>query len=115
MGLKTKNYYVQDKGLFLPEAYAMIKSISTNGKLGVARFIIQSSRENAKAVLENKMSAIEDFTVSFVVDRTKNDREVAYNKAKSITEIKKKNAKTGEEEVAYVNGKLLGWEDDIWN
>ena len=47
MGLKTKNYTIEKSGLFLEDAYAVVKNISANRGHATATIAVSNNRYNA--------------------------------------------------------------------
>lgn len=88
MGLKTTNYEVKAFGLILPEAYALIKEILTDGTNAKSIFHVQQSRD----ACENS-KPLEAVEVNFTFNKDLPLHEQAYVAAKS--------------------GIFAGWEDDI--
>ena len=110
MGLKTTNYKVEKFNHTLEEAYAYIIDCTSDRIRGQATIGIFASREDA----ENP--AIEPYEakkIKFIVDRSKNDRETAYNTAKSQYLTPYFNPKTGKVEQMLVDNYFVGWQDDI--
>lgn len=101
MGLKAKNYNIDEIGLILPDAYAVIRNLNVYGNKGTAEFAIQSSRENALNLQPLKIIYIE-----FEVNRNENPYITAYNLAKSVKTEKRGNHSVIHEMPFY------GWEDD---
>lgn len=114
MGLKTTNYEVKDKGIILPEAYALIRDIEINGDLGIATIVVQQSRELAV----NK-APFEEHTIQFKVNRNENPYETAYAKAKAKivrNELIDKEVDGENKKVFVVKeypNKFTDWEDDF--
>ncbi len=100
MGLKTTNYVVKGKDITLPQAYALIKSISIEGEFGTARMVVQTSREKCFT-----HEPIEVVRVNFAVNRSENIMTTAYNAATkgNVTE-------DGE---VLPGAEFYGWEDDL--
>jgi hypothetical protein len=101
MGLKTKNYTIEEIGLTLPNAYAVIRNIYIDGERGVAEFAVQTSRENAF----NK-KPIKIVSVEFTVDRNENVYKSAYRAAKDLVTIQD-GAQTATRPMPF-----FGWTDD---
>ena len=108
MGLKTTNYKLEGHGDTLPEAYALIKSISITRNTGWADVVIQKSREDAmlKTPYETKR-------IKFKVNLNENPFVTAYKEAleKKTEEIY--NEETGEYEIVEQPAIFDGWEDDV--
>ena len=113
MGLKTTNYEVKSMGITLPEAYAIVKDLTTKGNSGFAIIAVQSSRENANKVVKGEMKALEEVRIDFNVTRETNDRITAYEKAKSQKIVRQWNEETRTMEDVVVSMPFYGWEDDI--
>ena len=109
MGLKTTNYEVKAMKTVLPEAYAYIRETRVSGDYGTAIFAVHKNRELAQ---DKTVRPYEEIRVTFKVDRTKNDRETAYNTAKSQMPVKEW-GEHGEEEEVLRKMPFYGWEDDI--
>ena len=98
MALKTKNFELKTQAGItydvLPEAVAVIRRIlaDPHGQ-GVATFGIHKTRELA---LNKDVPPLKEVKIYFSVDRTKNDRVTAYEKAKSSRVIKRPNEETHE-------------------
>lgn len=102
MGLKNKNYTIEEIGLTLPEAYAVIRNLNIYGENGTAEFVIQASRE--KAIALNPLKTV---YLEFEVNRNESPYVTAYKLAKSeIT--KKRGVHTVTEKMPF-----YGWEDAI--
>ena len=108
MGLKKTNYEINELGVTLPEAYAMVKDLEIRGKQAVAKIAVQQSRDFAL----NK-TPIVSVTIRFTVDRNENPYETAYKIAKSTTTRKALNPETHKLEYKTVYMPFYGWEDDI--
>ena len=102
MGLKTKNYTIEEIGLTLPEAYAVIRNLSIYGENGNAEFAIQASRE--KAI---NLSPLKTVYIEFKVNRNESPYVTAYNLAKSVL-TEKRGLHTVTREMPF-----YGWEDDV--
>lgn len=104
MGLKKKNYTVENFGVTLPEAYAVIEDLQIQGTRGTAVFKVQSApRDNAF-----NLTAYETVCVYFdYTDRTKNPFEVAYEAAKKTGEL------DTDAKMYRKIGYFADWEDDI--
>lgn len=102
MGLKTTNYTIEEIGLTLPEAYAVIRTLNIYGGKGSAEFVIQASREKAM-----KLDAIRTIFIEFDVNRNESPFVTAYNLAKSVLTNKKGNHTYTQEMPFY------GWQDDF--
>lgn len=102
MGLKTKNYTIEENGLLLPEAYAYIRNISVYGDRGTAEFVVQSSREKAIDLV-----ALKTVHIDFDVNRNESPFVTAYNIAKSEVTVRK-GAHTMIKQMPF-----YGWEDDF--
>lgn len=103
MGFKKMNYHVDDYGITLPEAYAVIQELTIRGNEGTAMFVIQNTREDcfdkkefAKIVVPFKFE-----------DRTQNPYDIAYTEAKAH-KIGEKFGKKFEYDMPFWD-----WEDDI--
>lgn len=103
MGLKTKNYTIEEIGITLPEAYAVIDNIHIEGDRGSAEFVIQANRDNAFA-----LDPIKRVYVPFTVNRNENPYHTAYTAAKGIKTTTVRN-KTVEEKMPF-----YGWDDDFY-
>lgn len=88
MGLKRKDYSVDNMAIVLSDAYAQVKELHLRGEVCTAVFHIQRDRESLSA-----LTPFEKKTLSFKADRHKNLLEQAYEKAKKTL--------------------FEGWEDDI--
>ena len=108
MGLKINNYKVKNRGITLPEAYAIINRLTVSGNSGYAEFYIQSSRDNSL-----KLQPIDTVRVDFKVNRNESPYITAYRQAKAQKEIRKYNAEKKEFETVIENAPFYGWEDDI--
>lgn len=108
MGFKTNNYEVKKLGITLPEAYAIIKSLTVEGESGFAEFAIQSTRDNSL-----KMRPVETIRVDFKVNRNESPYITAYRQAKSQKEVRKFNSATRLQETVLVNEPFYDWYDDI--
>lgn len=108
MGLKTYNYEIKELGITIPTAYAVIKKLIIDGKIGTAHFAIQSDRDSAtnKQPLEIKK-------FMFAVDRNTNPYETAYVESKKMVKGSEWNEQTQEYEIVEKDGIFTGWEDDI--
>ena len=102
MGLKTKNYTIEEIGLTLPEAYAVIRNLNVYGENGNADFAIQASREKAIALAPLKTVHLE-----FTVNRNESPYVTAYNHAKSLL-TERRGMHTITREMPF-----YGWEDDV--
>ena len=110
MGLKKTNYESKKLGLTLPTAYAVVKTLKIKGEDGYATICVQTSRERALT-----MTPIEEYDVSFRVNRPENPLTTAYNAIKGQKEVNEWNKETQAIEKKIVNMPLYGWEDDIEN
>lgn len=90
MGLVTKNYYVENLGLEIPEAYAVIKYININRKKCIAKFAVQQTREKALNI-----SPIQTEILEFNIVDEENPYTTAYTLAKEEGQP------------------FYGWDDDI--
>jgi hypothetical protein len=77
MGLVTKNYNIENLGLEIPEAYAIIKYISVNRKKCIAEFAVQQTREKAL-----NSSPIQTEILEFDIVDEENPYTTAYTLAK---------------------------------
>lgn len=110
MGLKTTNFYLEERKETLPEAYALIRSISVDKTgHGVAIVAIDRSRDLAKDASVRPLAEIE---VHFITNR-KNDREVVYKKISTPYMVKKFNKETKKVEEVEVYPMFYGWDNDI--
>ena len=110
MGLKTTNYKVEKFNHILEEAYAYIIDCSSDRINGQAIIGIFASREDAE---NPAIEPYETKKINFTVDRTKNDRETAYNVAKGQSYKPHFNTSTMLVELTPFNEYFYGWEDDI--
>ncbi len=111
MGLKTNNYYVETMGETLPEAYAVIRTISIGeNDMGVATIGIHRTRE---LVLNSKIKPFEEKKVYFKSNRNVHDRTTIYKKATEPYIVKEADENTGElvDVVKYPD--FYGWDNDI--
>lgn len=108
MGLKTSNYVVKGKDITLPQAYALIKSISIDGEFGTARFVVQTSREKCFT-----HEPIEVVRVNFAVNRSENIMTTAYHKASETYISKVIDPETNEVKEVECGMPFHGWEDDL--
>ena len=104
MGLKKNNYEVKALGITVPEAYAVVRSISILGNKGAAEFVIQTDRERA---LNEEYAPLERVYVNFEVNRNENAYDTAYKAAKATDTISYE-INTIEESRFFHD-----WEDDI--
>lgn len=112
MGLIKDNYVSKTLGITVPHAYAIVKNVSTDGPIGRATFIVQSSRENAF-----NYRPLDEFEIEFEVNRNESPFITAYNAAKgSTTETVVEWDAQQNQYVTHdrtVEGVFYGWEDDI--
>ena len=108
MGLKKQNYESNKLGLTLPNAYAVVYSLKINGNCGYANIRVQTTRERALT-----MPPIEEYDVSFRVNRAENPLTTAYNTIKGQREFEVWNEETHQLETKVEYMPLYGWEDDI--
>ena len=102
MGLKTSNYTIEELGLTLPTAYAVIRNLYINGEKGTAEFVIQTSRDNAFTKTPLKVIPVE-----FTVDRTEKPYASAYRQAKELVTLQR-----GTQTITHAMP-FYGWTDDI--
>lgn len=102
MGFKRTNYKIEEIGLTIPEAYAVIKNINIYGEKGTAEFAIQTSRENAI-----KLAPLKTVYIDFKANRNESPYVTAYNLAKSL-QTEKRGAHTVTHEMPF-----YGWTDDF--
>lgn len=107
MGLKRTNYEVKGKGITLPEAYAYIRDIEIHGTTGVAKIVVQASRDMAI----NK-KPLEERSIPFTVNREENPYVTAYRVAKKYT-TSIYNKELSKSEQKEVDGYFADWSDDI--
>lgn len=109
MGFKTTNYEIPELGLTLPSAYAVVKGLQVNGKVGEAVFAIQQNRDDAF-----DKEPLKTVRIYFTVNREENIMTTAYNKAKEIVEGEEVlNEETGEYEKQVLKMPFSDWEDDL--
>ena len=109
MGLKTTNYLIEEKGITLPQAYALVKKLSTNRGFGTAVMVISTSRENALT-----KTPVHEVTVHFQFDmNNENPYHAAYRAAKGHTIHRSLDEETQElvDKIEYMP--FYGWEDDV--
>lgn len=108
MGLKKENYEVNNMGVTLPQAYAVIRKLNINGDYGTAELAVQANRELAltKTPYETK-------NITFQVNRNESPYKTAYTKAKEVTTSIVKNYETGEDEIVTNRMPFADWEDDL--
>ena len=107
MALKTKNYVIEELGIVLPEAYAIVKNIRISGEYGSATIVVQQSRE-----LALRKAPIKIVEVGFAVNRNENPYVTAYHEAKKDKphDVELPN---GEMRTIKIKGQFADWEDDI--
>lgn len=76
MGLTKQNYKVKDTPFTLENAYALIKSMTIEGNVGVAHFVVHDSREHCLT-----LKPIEEVNIKFDFNRNENPYVTAYRKA----------------------------------
>ena len=105
MGLKTKNYTIEEIGITLPEAYAVIKNLWVEGDRGNAEFAIQANRDNAFA-----LEPIKRIHIPFTVNRNESPYKTAYTVAKGTQRVRVNGmfGNTVEQPMPF-----HGWEDDF--
>lgn len=110
MGLKTNGYVSKSTGIYLPNAYAVLRSLVVEADSNArAVFTIQTDRENAY-----KYKAIDTVEVRFKWDRKTDPAKMAYESAKTQTiDIEEWNPKTESYDKGVRYGTLYGWENDI--
>ena len=108
MGLKTTNYQVEELGITLPTAYALLKEIKIQNEWVTAIFVIQKDRATA-----NALKPIEMVQVRFKFVRNENPVETAYNLVKSKMIDYVFNEEKGVHEPKEIEMPLYGWQDDI--
>lgn len=102
MGFKTSNYTIEELGLTLPTAYAVIRNLYISGENGTAEFVIQTSRDNAF-----DKTPLRVIPVEFKVNRNEKPYETAYRQAKELVTVQR-----GEKTITHPRP-FYGWEDDI--
>ncbi len=111
MGLKTTNYYVESMKEILPEAYAVIRTISIGeNDMGVATIGIHRNRE---LVLDPSVKPYETKKIYFKSDRKIHDRETIYKKATQPYTEKSFDENTGEIVDVVKYPPFYGWLNDI--
>ena len=94
--LKTTNYEVKHNGIVvetIPEAYGIIRRISVGSNdMAVAYIGVYRSKDLARN--HREVPPIIEKRIDFKSDRTKNDRETAYQKATTSYTAKKLNEQT---------------------
>lgn len=109
MGLKTENYYIKKFDLYLPTAYAKLRTLVLNSDGTInATFSIQQSREhcvNYEAIDSVKITTKKPW------DRVTPLEQVAYNAVKTETYTVKDEITDIETEKTDYNA-LFGWQDD---
>lgn len=108
MGLKKTNFEIEQLGITLPEAYAMVKDIEIRGSQAVAKIVVQQSRDFA---IEKK--PIVEANIRFAVNRNENPYETAYKIAKGTKKQKVLNRENHKVEEIEIPMPFYGWEDDI--
>ena len=103
MGLKTRNYTIEESGLTIPEAYAIIKNLSVKGEDAYVEMVVQTSRENAL-----NLAPLQTVKFNCRVNRNENPFVTAYNFSKRKFEKHLPN-----EEVREEYNPFYGWDDDI--
>ena len=107
MGFKTTNYRIDELGITLPTAYAVIKSLDIKNDTATVVFAIQTSRHNAMNI-----APIITKKYSFRVDRKENPYETAYKLTKNQVKYIHKDV-NGVEKEQVTPGMFTGWDDDI--
>ena len=79
MGLKKNNHEVKSIGITLPAAYAQVREIRLHGMECTAVIYIHKDRESVAT-----FAPIDQRTIYFAFDRSKNLLEQIYAKAKEI-------------------------------
>ena len=90
MGLVTKNYNIENLGLEIPEAYAIIKYISIYRKKCTANFVVQQTRDKAL-----NFTPVQTEILEFDIVDEENPYTTAYTLAKEEGQP------------------FYGWDDDI--
>lgn len=110
MGLKTINYKIEELGITLPEAYAIVRDLYITENKCTAVFSIQNAPRD-KAL---NLKPIEVKRISFEIeDRNENPYKTAYKKAKEMKYTYTYNSEKGEEISIENPMPFYGWEDDI--
>ena len=114
--LKTKNYEVKHNGIVvetIPEAYAIIRRLVV-GENDMACAYLGVYRSKDLARNYRTIPPIIEKRIDFkVVDRSANDRETAYNIAKTKEIQREFNHSTKTVEEVVVDDRFFGWEDEI--
>lgn len=103
MGLKKYNYEIKELGITVPTAYAVIKKLVIDGKIGIAHFAIQSATNKQPLEIKKFM---------FAVDSNTNPYETAYIESKKRVKKSEWNEQTQKNEAVEKDGIFTGWEDD---
>ena len=109
MGLRKQNYEIKELGVTLPTAYALIKNLDIDGSSGVAKIVVQQSRDLALT-----KEALEEVDIHFIINnRNENPYTAAYRAAKAINTVKIYNKQTGKYEDVQKYAYFYDWQDDI--
>ena len=108
MGLKISNYYVKDKGITLPTAYAVIGAVTMEENSGIAYMHIQSTRDNAL-----RLKPIDIKPVAFKWDRKSDIAKCIYNACKTVKTVKVWDKNTCAYTTKVVDKQFSEWNDDI--
>lgn len=108
MGLKRTNYEVKDLDIILPEAYAIVKTLSVTRNNGYAEIVVQSSRENAET-----LKPIESVKIKFKVNPNENPFVTAYKEATKRSVMEVWDEVTGELTTVEKPAIFDGWQNDI--
>ena len=114
--LKTTNYEIKHNGIVIetiPEAYAIIRRFRLEeNDMAVAYIGVYRSKDLARNY--RTIPPVVEKPIHFkVVDRSANDRETAYNIAKTKEIQRKFNHSTKTVEEVVVDDRFFGWEDEI--
>lgn len=108
MGLKTNNYTIEEFGITLPTAYALLSDLKISDNWATASFKVQLDREKAKT-----LNPIKKVSINFKFVRNENPVETAYNLAKSkITDYEWDEELQAHREIEK-EMPFFGWENDL--
>jgi hypothetical protein len=109
MGLKTTNYVSKSTGIYMPVAFALLKTLIVEAdNRARAIFAVQTDRESA-----NTYKAIDKVEVHFTWDRKTDPAKMAYEAAKTEVHDEEVYDANGNRTITRTEGVLYGWEDDM--
>lgn len=110
MGLKTTNLKIEELGIELPEAYAIVNDLDIHGTSGTVTFNISTSRENV--FFKKPIKQVKVWVNA--INRSEPLLPQIYAQAKRQAVASKWDKETGKTYTEMVDSYFTKWDDDIY-